>query len=115
MAELLPHDWHEATLVGRIDLGDGPSPIVITGGRVLDVSRTAATVSNLFETWSGNVRGKDLGALQDLALRPAWEQPAGKARLLSPIDLQCVLYSGNFTSIYNLTSVIDSICFILFH
>jgi fumarylacetoacetate (FAA) hydrolase family protein len=42
MADLLPHDWDEATLVGRIDLGEGPLPIVITRGRVLDVSRTAA-------------------------------------------------------------------------
>ncbi|HEY2659483.1 MAG TPA: MFS transporter [Caulobacteraceae bacterium] len=31
MADFLPCDWREATLVGRLDLGDGPTPILVVG------------------------------------------------------------------------------------
>ena len=49
----LPEDWRDAILVGRIDLGEGPTPIVVKEGRVFDVSATAPTVSVLLEKWNG--------------------------------------------------------------
>ena len=41
----LPQDWRDAVLVGRIDMGEGPTPVVVKDGRVFDVSKTAPTVS----------------------------------------------------------------------
>ena len=49
----LPQDWRDAVLVGRIDMGEGPTPVVVKEGRVFDVSKTAPTVSVLLEKWNG--------------------------------------------------------------
>ena len=67
MIEQLPSDWRDAVLVGRILTRDGPTPVVVTQGRVRDVSGHAATVSQLLNSWNGNVpAGKDLGPLESL-------------------------------------------------
>ncbi|MEI9886474.1 MAG: fumarylacetoacetate hydrolase family protein [Rhizomicrobium sp.] len=93
MTDFLPRDWREATLVGRLELGQGPTPVVVTGGRVLDVSQFAPTVSALLDGWTGSAAGRDLGEFADLGLNPAWED-AGAARLLAPVDLQCIKAAG---------------------
>ncbi len=49
----LPQDWHDAVLVGRLDLGEGPTPVVVKNGRVFDVSAIAPTVSQLIDGWKG--------------------------------------------------------------
>ena len=41
----LPDDWRDAILVGRMDLGEGPTPILVKDGQVFDVSAIAPTVS----------------------------------------------------------------------
>ena len=41
VSEFLPEDWKDATLLGRIDFGDGPTPVLVRGGRVEDVSKIA--------------------------------------------------------------------------
>jgi fumarylacetoacetate (FAA) hydrolase family protein len=88
----LPADWQDALLLGRLDLGEGPTPVLIVKGEVIDISRTAATTSAFLNGWNGSVpEGKSLGALSDLALRPQWD---GDNRLLSPVDLQCVKAAG---------------------
>ena len=51
----LPQDWRDAVLVGRIDMGEGPTPVVVKDGRVFDVSKTAPTVSALLEKWGCEV------------------------------------------------------------
>src|ERR1044072_5828596 len=84
----LPSDWREAVLVGRIDAGEGPTPVVVKEGRVYDVSKTAPTVAQLLENWKGVPDGKDLGDINDLGLTKAWDGK-GKIKLLAPIDLQC--------------------------
>jgi fumarylacetoacetate (FAA) hydrolase family protein len=94
MQELFPNDWRDATLVGRIETHEGPTPIVIRHGRVTDASRVAPTVSALMEAWDPNVQGVDLGDVPSLKLRPAWEACDAKPRLLTPIDLQCVKAAG---------------------
>ena len=33
----LPTDWQDALLLGRIDLGEGPTPILVKGGEVFRV------------------------------------------------------------------------------
>ena len=93
MIDVLPRDWREATLVGRIDLGQGPTPVVVDKGRVLDVSQQAPTVSALLDGWKGAPQGKDLGEIAALGIRPAWSDE-GLPRLLAPIDLQCVKAAG---------------------
>jgi fumarylacetoacetate (FAA) hydrolase family protein len=93
MTDFLPRDWREATLVGRLDLGGGPTPVLVRQGRVWDVSQSAPTVSAFLDHWTGSASGRDLGEFSDLGLKPAWDG-AGQARLLAPLDLQCVKAAG---------------------
>jgi len=91
---LLPQDWREALLLGRADLGDGPTPILVREGRVLDVSAFAPTTSAFMEKWNGTVPdGKDLGDIASLDFQPVWVRDSGP-RLLAPVDLQCVKAAG---------------------
>ena len=94
----LPADWREGTFVGRIATSAGPTPIVISGGRVRDVSRTAATVSELFNKWNGTVpNAEDLGPLEQLPISAAFRSdPSSQSgvHLLAPFDLQCIKACG---------------------
>src|ERR1051325_861263 len=108
----LPQDWRDAVLVGRIDLGEGPTPVVVKEGRVFDVSKTAPTVSALLETWKGvpqgKDQGKDLGDINDLGLETAWSNGAApKVKLLAPIDLQCVKAAGVTFAVSAIERVIE--------
>jgi fumarylacetoacetate (FAA) hydrolase family protein len=94
LVQHLPKDWRDALLVGRVDAGAGPVPVVVVNGRVRDVSRTAPTVTELLNAWSGAApAGKDLGSLDELSITAAF---AGEPtlRLLAPCDLQCVKACG---------------------
>jgi fumarylacetoacetate (FAA) hydrolase family protein len=90
----LPADWREAILVGRIETQAGPTPIVVSGGIVRDVSRTAPTVSDLLNGWNGAIPpGEELGTLDRLPLSAAFNgEPS--MRLLAPFDLQCIKACG---------------------
>ena len=90
----LPADWRNATLVGRILTRAGPTVVVVTAGRVRDVSRVAPTVSQLLDGWSDSIpAGEDLGPLDALPIGRAFDG-ATELSLLSPFDLQCVKASG---------------------
>lgn len=108
----LPQDWRDALLVGRMDLGEGPTPVVVKEGQVFDVSRAAPTVSLLLEMWDGHVpEGRALGDINDLALTRAWDRNAGKsggkARLLAPTDLQCIKACGVTFAVSAIERVIE--------
>lgn len=105
----LPDDWRDAVLVGRMDLGDGPTPVVVKEGRVFDVSASAPTVSQLLEKWNGTApSGKDLGDINDLGLSTAWSEGGkGKAKLLAPVDLQCVKACGVTFAVSAMERVIE--------
>lgn len=91
----LPEDWGDALLLGRLQTPDGPTPILVRGGRVFDVSRAAATSADFLCRWNGNIpEGRDLGRVEDLPWTAAWEGGEGTTRLLAPIDLQCIKASG---------------------
>lgn len=93
-AAMLPVDWREATLVGRILLPEGPTPVLVKGGEVFDMSAVAPTVAQLLANWpekGAPAGGKSRGKLEDFAFQKAWE---GKSTLLSPIDLQVVKAAG---------------------
>ncbi|OLP42406.1 fumarylacetoacetate hydrolase family protein [Rhizobium oryziradicis] len=92
---ILPEDAADATLIGRVwsNAENGPCPVLIRGGRVLNVSVFAATVSGLLEieAIAGHLAQStdlpDLGHLDDFL-----NQSAG--HLLAPIDLQAVKAAG---------------------
>ncbi|WP_294327324.1 fumarylacetoacetate hydrolase family protein [uncultured Sphingomonas sp.] len=102
-ARMLPADHDQALLVGRMQLADGPTPVVVKGGKVIDVSTHAATVADLLErsdiaSFDGPVVC-DTAALAD----PAGEHPP----ILSPIDLQCVKAAGVTFAVSALERVIE--------
>jgi fumarylacetoacetate (FAA) hydrolase family protein len=95
MIEHLPLDWRDATLLGRLLTKEGPTPVLVTGGRVRDVSRFAPTASQFLEKWDGRAPdGRDLGPLEALDLGRAWEQGETAFKLLAPVDLQCIKAAG---------------------
>jgi fumarylacetoacetate (FAA) hydrolase family protein len=110
MIEHLPSDWRQAVLVGRLLTRDGPTPIVVTEGRVRDVSRNAPTVSQLLNGWNGTVPdGADLGPLESFGLSCEYAG-AKPVRLLSPFDLQCIKASGVTFAISAMERVIEERC-----
>ena len=98
MLDSLPRDWRQATLLGRLLTREGPTPILVRRGRVLDVSAYAPTTAEFAARWRGeaDVPGKDLGDLEGMRLEPAWERQDEEVlpRLLSPVDLQCLKACG---------------------
>jgi fumarylacetoacetate (FAA) hydrolase family protein len=87
-AELLPADHAQATLVGRVLLEAGPTPVLVRDGSVYDVSATAPTVADLLER-------DDLATLAGRAI--CGVEALGKAsapRLLAPVDLQVIKACG---------------------
>ena len=48
-AHMLPADISNAVLAGRLLLDEGPTPVLIRGGAVEDVSRAAPTIADLMD------------------------------------------------------------------
>lgn len=99
LAACLPDDWRHATLLGRLDLGEGPTPVLVAGGVAHDMTAVAPTVAQL-------VADGGLDPSRGAALGPLPEVAAG-ARLLSPIDLQCVKAAGVTFAVSALERVIE--------
>jgi fumarylacetoacetate (FAA) hydrolase family protein len=107
MIEHLPNDWREAVLLGRLQLEEGPTPVLVVGGRARDISRAAATVSQFLNTWQGELpEGRDLGYVSELGISRAWQGGGGR-RLLSPVDLQCIKAAGVTFAVSALERVIE--------
>lgn len=97
MTDFLPQDWQSATLIGRLQTQDGPTPILVMNGEVFDMTPVAPTVSQLLKAWPDTgvpSGGKSLGRLEDFAFGTAWDASRKGDQLLSPIDLQCVKAAG---------------------
>jgi fumarylacetoacetate (FAA) hydrolase family protein len=93
MKDVLPRDWRDAVLLGRMQTAEGPSPVLVVEGRVRDISRAAPTTADFLNAWIGEVpAGEDLGAVEDFDLSPVWSGSANP--LLAPVDLQCVKACG---------------------
>src|SRR5579883_2650972 len=111
MLDSLPRDWRQATLLGRLLTREGPTPVLVRRGRVLDVSDFAATTSEFAARWRGetDVPGKDLGELEAMPLQPAWDRNEAErgATLLSPVDLQCLKACGVTFAVSALERVIE--------
>jgi fumarylacetoacetate (FAA) hydrolase family protein len=101
----LPSDWREGSFVGRLDLGEGPTPVLIRDGDVFDMARVAPTVAELVAGGSFDTAGgTSLGPLESLRLGAASDSAA---RLLAPIDLQCVKAAGVTFAVSALERVIE--------
>ncbi|MGZ2411108.1 fumarylacetoacetate (FAA) hydrolase family protein [Sphingomonas sp. F9_3S_D5_B_2] len=99
-AAMLPADVASATLAGRLQLEDGPTPVLIRGGFVEDVSRAAPTVADLMESDVGSIAGERLFAVQELfSLAPE--------RFLAPVDIQAVKAAGVTFAISAIERVIE--------
>ena len=87
IVDCLPEDWRDAVLLGRMDFGAGPTPVLVRGGRVEDVSAIAPTTADLLNAYADNAlipRGLDKGPLDAFDLRAVWEAPENAAvKLLS--------------------------------
>jgi fumarylacetoacetate (FAA) hydrolase family protein len=96
LIESLPGDWREARLLGRVQLQQGPTPVLIENGRVYDLSAAAPTVAEAvaYPDLISPRHGVDLGPLEALSL-------------LSPIDLQVIKASGVTFAVSALERVID--------
>ncbi len=46
---MLPDDSDQAVLAGRLDLGAGPTPVLVRGGMVEDISSTVPTIADLLD------------------------------------------------------------------
>jgi fumarylacetoacetate (FAA) hydrolase family protein len=106
-AQILPADAERATLIGRAWVPGrmgGPSPVVIAGGRIYDLARVAATVSELLNS-------RDPVKMARESVRTGWAREIGevaglisnshadrrnprKPYLLAPCDLQALRACG---------------------
>jgi len=103
-AQVLPADAAQAVLVGRAWLaGDpgGPSPVLVRGDEVLDLSSLAPTVAQLLERYDLAAQLAALDGLPSvgrvdalLAASAAGPGSATRTRFLAPVDLQVVKASG---------------------
>jgi fumarylacetoacetate (FAA) hydrolase family protein len=98
---MLPDDLEQAVLVGRLALPAGPTPVILRGGRVEDVSRVAGTVAELLDRGDvAGVKGEELFPLEALF------EPGAPA-LLSPVDLQVVKAAGVTFAVSAIERVIE--------
>jgi fumarylacetoacetate (FAA) hydrolase family protein len=107
---LLPADWQRATLLGRIDTGEGPTPILLRDGRVEDVSAIAPTTAELLNRFSDHAsipRGRDSGSIEHLTVASVWQASTKQPKLLAPVDLQCVKAAGVTFAVSTLERVIE--------
>src|SRR5690242_19197359 len=109
----LPEDG--GVLIGRVWRPDaeGPATIAVRNGDAVDISRAAATVSQLCNA-PGAVKlareaaGERLGGLAEiLAATPRQARQAGRPYLLAPIDLQAIKAAGVTFAISMLERVIE--------
>ena len=111
----LPVDAEQATLVGRVWLPavDGPALVRVAKGRLIDLSRHAATSAQLcadpdLVSRVKQLDGPDLGAVDEIVLNtPEPTRDRTKPWLLPPVDLQAVKAAGVTFAISMLERVIE--------
>jgi fumarylacetoacetate (FAA) hydrolase family protein len=109
---MLPEDAERALLVGRLWRGGqegGPSVVTLRGGELVDISRHAPTVADLFERADlhdivRSAPGESLGSIETALGQGAGE---GGLRLLAPCDLQAIKACGVTFAVSLLERVIE--------
>lgn len=115
-APVLPDDVDTGTFVGRIwdpSVG-GPSPVLVRGDEVRDVSDTFPTVRDLCEqpepaaAAAAAVDGRHVGALRDvLANTPPATRDPSRPWLLTPVDLHTLKAAGVTFAVSMIERVIE--------
>lgn len=111
----LPRDAASAVLLGRVWRPDvaGPAVVVLRDGELIDITSVFATSRDVCESADPAAalraaEGETLGSLEDiLANTPVDARNAGKAWLLSPLDLQAVKAAGVTFAVSMLERVIE--------
>ena len=100
-AAMLPEDAADATLAGRLLLEPGPTPVLVRGGAVEDVSSIAPTIADLMDLEEpAATSGKRLFSVEELYSLPP-------ECFLAPIDLQAVKAAGVTFAISAIERVIE--------
>ncbi|MGY6662838.1 MAG: fumarylacetoacetate hydrolase family protein [Glycocaulis sp.] len=97
LIDCLPADWRFATLVGRIALHDGPTPVMIRDGHLYDMSGVAPTSADLLAHLGGldSPSRRVVGAVDTFTVKTVWErEKPGAIEILAPVDLQAVKAAG---------------------
>jgi fumarylacetoacetate (FAA) hydrolase family protein len=101
LAHMLPADYSSAIFAGRLLLDEGPTPVLIRGGAVEDVSRAAPTIADLMDLPDpAAVSGERLFGIEELERLP-------HEKILSPIDLQAIKAAGVTFAISAIERVIE--------
>ncbi|CAI3127347.1 hypothetical protein MWMV8_MWMV8_00711 [Acinetobacter calcoaceticus] len=98
----LPDDATQGCLIGRAWIPNqiaGPSPIILKGDQVYDISEKFHTISQLLESSDplkalSEIEGKLIGSIDDLFANTVAEPDTNKAYFLAPIDLQVIKAAG---------------------
>lgn len=101
-AQALPDDAEDSLLIGRIwdPAVGGPSPVVVRGGDVFDISSRFPTVRDLCElpepaAVAATLKGRRVGGFEEvLANTGAASRDRTKPWLLTPVDLQALKAAG---------------------
>jgi fumarylacetoacetate (FAA) hydrolase family protein len=88
--DVLPIDWMDAVLVGRLWLGGGPVPVVFRNGDLYEISELAPTLSELFDLPDP---AEQVRACRGV-LRGSLEPTLLADNLLAPCDLQAIKAAG---------------------
>jgi len=112
---VLPEDVASALLVGRVWRPapvNGPAVVAVRGGRVIDITRHAPTVADLFErddaaAIARTAPGEDLGDVAELIAASENHPAPGALRLLAPCDLQAIKAAGVTFAVSLLERVIE--------
>lgn len=92
---ILPEDASQALLLGRVwsNANDGPCPVLVSNGRLLDLTSVAPTMSDLLEKADLKDRLRDRSGFADLGSLDDYLS-GEKGALLAPVDLQAVKAAG---------------------
>jgi fumarylacetoacetate (FAA) hydrolase family protein len=113
--DILPKDWPQGCLVGRVWRPDvqGPSVVVLRDGALLDLSEAFPTMCDLCEAQRpaariANISGEPVGTLDELLQNsPTDQRDPRKPWLLAPIDLQAIKAAGVTFAVSLLERVIE--------
>ena len=88
--DVLPTDWVDAVLVGRLWFGGGPIPVVFRNGDLYDISALAPTLSELFDLPDPAAQVRACRGVR----RGSFEPALLGDKLLAPCDLQAIKAAG---------------------
>ncbi len=114
LEEILPADWASGSFLGRMDFDAGPTPVLLTNGTIESLYHLSLTVSGLLETFpdnldfpSGDVIAHAIGIEINQRVRRNDSPSQPVARVLSPVDLQCIKAAGVTFAVSTLERVIE--------